>query len=115
MSRELDERDRELFKKLAPEYGGTPCPSSGHEFRSVLAPVSNHIAEDDADFERRIATLSQEDWEYLAVQILKGREDLGCLPEEDVDAILRHIQEKVSGETAGRIRTLYHLSASGVL
>jgi hypothetical protein len=115
MSRELEERDWELFKKLAPEYGGAPCPSSGHEFRSVLAPVSNHIAEDEADFERRISRLSKEDWEYLAAQILKGNEDLGCLPEEDIEAILGHIQEMVSEGTAGRIRTLYHLTASGVL
>ncbi|KUG19609.1 hypothetical protein ASZ90_010680 [hydrocarbon metagenome] len=115
MARDLMQRDFLLFKKLAPDYEWAPCPESGHEFRSVLAPVSHHIAVDEEDFAERIGRLSQEDWEYLAEQILKGREELGCMPEEDMEAVLRHIEEEVSGETADRIRRLYHLSTCGVL
>ena len=115
MTRELDERDFAILRKLAPEYEGILCPESGHEFHSVLPPVSNHIAADEADFAERIGRLSSEDWAYLTEQMLRGRESLSCMPEEDVDAVLVHIKESVSEESAERIRRLYHLSECGVL
>lgn len=115
MAREFDEKDFAILRKLAPEYSGSLCPESGHEFHSILPPVSNHIAVDEADFAERVARLSEEDWRYLAGQILSGREDLGCMPEEDIETVLVHIGEAVSGETAERVRRLYHLSECGLL
>lgn len=115
MARELDERDFAILRKLAPRYSGILCPESGHEFRSVLPPVSNHIAVDAEDFAERVGRLSDEDWGYLADQILSGREDLGCMPEEDIDTILARIREAVSEEAAKQIERLYHLSGCGLL
>ncbi|KAF5087119.1 hypothetical protein [Methanoculleus horonobensis] len=115
MARELDEKDFAILRKLAPEYSGVLCPESGHEFHSILPPVSNHIAADEEDFAERVARLSDEDWGYLADQILAGREDLGCMPEEDIETILVRIQGAVSEEAAERVRRLYHLSGCGLL
>jgi hypothetical protein len=115
MARELDEKDLAIFRKLAPEYAKIVCPGSGHEFQSVLPPVSNHIAEDGEDFAERIDRLSDDDWRYLTEQILKGRESLSCMPEEDVEAVLAHVAGSVSEETAERVRRLYHLSECGIL
>lgn len=115
MARELDERDFAILRKLAPEYSGVLCPESGHEFHSILPPVSNHIAADEEDFAERVARLSDEDWSYLADQILAGREDLGCMPEEDIETVLVRIREAVSEEAAGRVERLYHLSGCGLL
>lgn len=115
MARELDEKDLSILRKLAPEYSGILCPGSGHEFHSILPPISNHIARDDKDFAERVARLSEEDWAYLTDMILSGREDLGCVPEEDIETILAHIGERVSVKAAERARRLYHLSGCGVL
>lgn len=115
MARELDERDFAILRKLAPEYSGVLCPESGHEFHSILPPVSNHIAADEEDFAERVARLSDEDWGYLADQILAGREDLGCMPEEDIETVLVRIREAVSEAAAGRVERLYHLSGCGLL
>jgi hypothetical protein len=115
MARELDEKDYSILKKLAPEYEGILCPESGHEFHSILPPVSNHIAVDEADFIERVSRLSADDWRYLSDQILNGREDLACMPEEDIETILSHIAEQVSDEAAERVRRLYHLSGCGML
>ena len=115
MAREFDERDFAILRKLAPEYSGILCPESGHEFHSILPPVSNHIAADEEDFAERVGRLSGEDWSYLTDQILSGREDLGCMPEEDIDTILIRIGEAVSEEAAKQVKRLYHLSGCGML
>jgi hypothetical protein len=115
MARDLTERDLSILKKLAPEYEGEFCPGSGHVFHSVLPPVSNHFAEDEDDFRERIGRLSDEEWAYLADLMLQGEESMGCLPDEDVDAVLAHIRDAVSGEVADRIRTIRALTSCGVL
>lgn len=115
MAREFDEKDFAILRKLAPEYEGILCPESGHEFHSILPPVSNHISADEVDFAERVDRLSGEDWRYLTDLIISGREDLGCMPEEDIDTILIHIREAVSEEAAEQVRRLYHLSGCGML
>ncbi|MDN7012584.1 hypothetical protein FGW20_05930 [Methanoculleus sp. FWC-SCC3] len=115
MARELDEKDFAILRKLAPEYSGILCPESGHEFHSILPPVSNHIAVNEEDFAKRVARLSDEDWRYLADQIFAGREDLGCMPEEDIETIIVRIRQAVSEEAAERVERLYHLSGCGLL
>jgi hypothetical protein len=115
MARELDETDFSILRKLAPEYSGILCPESGHEFHSILPPVSNHIAIDEKDFAERVGRLSDEDWGYLTDQILSGREDLGCMPEEDIETIVVRIREAVSEAAAERVERLYHLSGCGML
>ncbi len=115
MARELDEKDFAILRKLAPEYSGVLCPESGHDFRSILPPLSNHIAVDEEDFAERVGRLSDEDWRYLTDQIFSGREDLGCMPEEDIETVLVRIRETISEEAAERVRRLYHLSECGIL
>ncbi|MGC9435314.1 MAG: hypothetical protein ACP5C4_04405 [Methanomicrobiales archaeon] len=82
------------------------CPGSGHEFHSILPPVSNHFSRDAADFADRVSRLSDEVWSYIADQILSGGESLGCIPEEDLDVVVAHIAREVSEEAAEKIRLL---------
>ncbi|MBU4075726.1 MAG: hypothetical protein KKI06_03300 [Euryarchaeota archaeon] len=44
MARKLKTEDIVILKKLAPELADTSCAHSGHEFRSVLPPVSQHFS-----------------------------------------------------------------------
>jgi hypothetical protein len=115
MARKLDEKDIAILRKLAPEYEGVLCPGSGHAFHSILPPVSNHIAADEEDFRERVGRLSDEEWRYLADLILSGQEELGCMPEEDIETILACIRDAVSEETAKQVERLYHLSGCGLL
>jgi hypothetical protein len=115
MARDLTPRDYAILTKLAPEYEGEFCPGSGHAFHSVLPPVSIHFSEDDADFRERIGRLSDDDWIYLAGLMASGEESTGCLPEEDVEAVLAHIARAVSPEAADRIRTIRELASCGVI
>jgi hypothetical protein len=39
--------------------------------------------------------------------ILKGEESMGCLPLEDVDALIRLIQDRISSETAQKVLGAY--------
>ena len=79
MARTLSSRDMEILNKLAPELCDPLCPGSGHEFFSILPPVSNHFAADEKDFARRLRNLSREDLEYLVGLILDGSESIGCI------------------------------------
>jgi hypothetical protein len=115
MERRLDERDFAILRRLAPEYEGTLCPEAGHEFHSILPPVSNHIAADEEDFRERVSRLSEEDWRYLADRIISGREDLWCVPEEDIETVVAYIREAVSEEAAEQIGRLYRLSGYEIL
>jgi len=67
MARTLSERDLAILSLLAPEVTDPLCPGSGHGFFSILPPVSNHFATDDADFLNRIEQLPDEDLTYLAI------------------------------------------------
>jgi len=107
MPRELTEKDLAIFKKLAPECGDLTCSGSGHMFHSILPPVSNHFAEDSNDFIQRISRLSDDELTYIIEMILKGEESMGCLPIEDVEALIRLIHDRISPETAQKVITAY--------
>lgn len=107
MPRELTEKDIAVLKKLAPECGDLTCSGSGHMFHSILPPVSNHFAQDSEDFIQRISRLSVDELAYITEMICKGEESLGCLPLEDVDALVHLIHERLSGETAQRVIAAY--------
>jgi hypothetical protein len=100
MPRELDEKDIAILKKLAPECGDLTCSGSGHVFHSILPPVSNHFAEDNTDFITRINRLSDEELTYITDMIKKGEESMGCLPVEDVEALVKIVHDRLSPETA---------------
>jgi hypothetical protein len=107
MPRELDEKDIAILKKLAPECGDLTCSGSGHVFHSILPPVSNHFAEDNNDFIARIGRLSDDDLTYLTGMIEKGLESMGCMPVEDVEALVKIVHDRLSAEAAQKIIAVY--------
>ena len=107
MARILSQRDLEILKKLAPEVNDPLCPGSGHDFFSILPPVSNHFAVSDADFLARLERLSDDDLEYLAGLILAGAESVGCMHPEHVVLLADQVARKLSMETADSIIGLY--------
>jgi len=107
MPRELNEKDIAILKKLAPECGDLTCSGSGHMFHSILPPVSNHFSEDSEDFIRRIRQLNTEELTYITDMIRNGDESLGCLPVEDVEALVHHIHDTLSPEVAKIVISAY--------
>lgn len=107
MPRELSEKDIAILKKLAPECGELTCSGSGHMFHSILPPVSNHFAQDAADFEERIARLSDEELAYIADLIQKGKESLGCIAVEDVDTFVKLVDDRLGADTAKKVISAY--------
>jgi DNA-binding Lrp family transcriptional regulator len=107
MARELSERDIRILKKLAPECGEVTCGGSGHAFQSILPPVSNHFAESAEDFENRLARLDRADLDWLADRILDGSESLGCVQEEDIEAVVQRVREVLSPERAEAVLDRY--------
>lgn len=107
MARELDEKDLEILKKLAPELADPLCPGSGHEFYSVLPPVSNHFSRDDADFLDRILRLSPGELRYLVDRILDGGESIGCVLPEHIVLFAEQVAENISSETAQKVIDQY--------
>ncbi len=107
MPRELSEKDILILKKLAPECGDLTCSGSGHMFHSILPPVSNHFAKDSEDFIQRISRLSDEELAYIIDMIIKGEESLGCLPVEDIEALVHLIHDRLSPEIAQKVIAAY--------
>jgi hypothetical protein len=107
MPRELDEKDLAILKKLAPECGDMTCSGSGHRFHSILPPVSNHFSEDSEDFIRRVGQLSTEELTYITDMIKNGEESLGCLPVEDVEALVHLVHDRLSPEVAHQVISAY--------
>ena len=103
MPRELSDRDREILRRLAPECSDETCSGSGHAFLSILPPVANHFARDDADFSVRLARLPDEDLGYLVDLILDGRESLGCVPPDYIEIFLRRVAERLGNTRAEEV------------
>lgn len=107
MPRELSEKDIAILKTLAPECGDLTCSGSGHRFHSILPPVSNHFAEDSNDFIERVGRLSDDELTYVTDMIQKGEESLGCLPVEDVEALVHLVHDRLSPEIAQKVIAAY--------
>ncbi len=107
MPRELNDKDRAILIKLAPECGDLTCSGSGHQFHSILPPVSNHFAQDNADFMERINRLDNDELSYIAEMITRGEESMGCLPVEDVESFVQLVHDRLSPEAAQRIISAY--------
>jgi hypothetical protein len=112
MPRELSERDIEILKKLAPECEGFTCSGSGHQFHSILPPVSNHFSADERDFAERIGRLTDDELRYITGLIIRGEESLGCLPGEDLDSLLSLITERFSKDETKKVIEAF--ASSGV-
>jgi hypothetical protein len=107
MPRELSEKDIAILKKLAPECEELTCSGSGHMFHSILPPVSNHFAEDNEDFTRRISRLSDDELTYITGMIETGEESMGCLPVEDIETLIKMIHDRLSPEAARKVIAAY--------
>ena len=107
MPRDLSERDREILRRLAPECDEETCGGSGLAFRSILPPVANHFARDEADFANRIGRLSDDDLRYLAALILDGAESLGCVPPEFLSLFLQRVADRLGRKQAEDIVLFY--------
>ncbi|HUV79251.1 MAG TPA: hypothetical protein VMW40_00235 [Candidatus Bathyarchaeia archaeon] len=107
MTRELNEKDIALLKKLAPELEELICESSNLPFRSILPPLSNHFSKDVKDFERRLRNLKDEELAYLVDMIMEGLESLSCVPPEHAEAFISLVAERITKEAAEKITTLY--------
>ncbi len=107
MARKLSSKDMSLLRKLAPELVETACAHSGHEFRSVLPPVSQHISASSEDFRERLMKLSEDELNYLVNLIFEGMESLHCVKKEHVDALVDVVGIKLSKVKATELLELY--------
>jgi len=112
MPRELNTRDYEILKVMAPEFDASTCTGSGHAFQSILPPLSNHFAADGRDFEERLRRLKTEDLQYLVDRILDGSESLGCVQDEDIETLITLVGERISHETAQQVFSYYGSSGA---
>jgi len=107
MARKLTTDDLQILQKLAPELVDTACAHSGHEFRSVLPPVSQHLSQSPADFRGRLLKLSYEELDYLVTLIFEGMESLHCVKKEHVDALVEVVGMRLSKVKATELLELY--------
>ncbi|VVB92128.1 Uncharacterised protein [uncultured archaeon] len=107
MARKLGSIDLEILRKLAPELVETTCGHAGHEFRSVLPPVSQHVSTSPGDFRQRLMKLSDDDLSYLVNLIFEGMESLHCVKKEDADALIEVVGARISKVIAAELLELY--------
>lgn len=107
MARDLNERDREIQRKLIPEFADLLKEGIDLEYLNILPPVANHHSKDARDFEMRLKRLSSEDMRYVTDMIFNGSESLGCLLPEFAEAFFTVAGQKLSSEVADRLREAY--------
>jgi hypothetical protein len=107
MARKLSSRDLNLLRKLAPELIDPTCAHAGHEFRSVLPPVSQHVSASSDDFRERLLKLSDDELNYLVNLIFEGMESLHCVRKEHVDALIDVVGMRLSKVKATELLELY--------
>jgi len=107
MARDLNERDIEILRKLAPEI----MEMEGHgyqiEYMNILPPLANHLSRGLADFEQRLKKLSVDDMQYLTDMILQGIEGLSCLEPDYAEVFSTIAGQRLSGDVADRVREVY--------
>jgi hypothetical protein len=107
MARKLNPRDILILRKLAPELIETTCGHAGHEFRSVIPPVSQHVSTSPGDFRKRLMMLSDDDLNYLINLIFEGMESLHCVKKEHADALIEVVGSRISKVKAAELLELY--------
>lgn len=107
MARKLNPRDLDLLRRLAPELIDPTCAHAGHEFRSVLPPVSQHVSTSPGDFRERLMKLSDDDLNYLVNMIFEGMESLHCVKKEHADALIEVVGARISRVKAAELLELY--------
>lgn len=107
MARELDERDIQILRLLAPECEEMICSGSGVEFRSILPPVANHYSRSEEDFKHRLMRLSDDDLSYLIGKMRTGDESVTCVPPEYADVLIGEISSREGKDVALEILHIY--------
>lgn len=107
MARDLSERDREIQRKLIPEFEDLLKQGIDLEYLNILPPVANHHSKDAQDFEMRLKRLSSDDMRYITDMILNGSESLGCLLPEFAEVFFTVAGQKLSSEVADQLREAY--------
>jgi hypothetical protein len=107
MARELSERDRDILKKLVPEFEDLQKQGIDLDYMNILPPVANHHSKDERDFESRLNLLSTEDMRYISDLILDGSESLSCLYPEFAEVYFIVAGKKLSSEVADQLREAY--------
>lgn len=107
MARKLGPDDLLILKKLAPELVDPMCAHAGHEFRSVLPPVSQHISSSSQDFRDRLLELTDDELEYLVDLIFEGMESLHCVKKEHVDVLIDVVSMRLSKVKSAELLELY--------
>jgi hypothetical protein len=107
MGRELSDRDREILKKLVPEFDDLLKQGIDLDYMNILPPVANHHSKDERDFEERLKRLSSEDMQYVSDLIFDGSESLGCLYPEFAEVFFTVAGKKLSSVVADQLREAY--------
>jgi hypothetical protein len=107
MARKLVHSDLLILRKLAPELVDPTCAHAGHEFRSVLPPVSQHFSGTKEDFMQRLLRLSDEELNHLVDLIFEGMESLHCVRKEHVDALIEVVSMRLSKVKGSELLELY--------
>jgi len=113
MARDLSERDREIQRKLIPEYEDLYQQGIDLEYLNILPPVANHHSKDIADFENRLKRLSADDLRYIADTILAGTESLGCILPEFAEVLFKVVGQRISSDLSMQLREAYESGEAG--
>lgn len=107
MARELSDRDKNILRKLVPEFEDLQKQGIDLDYMNILPPVANHHSKDEKDFEERLNRLSAEDMKYISDLILDGSESLSCLYPEFAEVYFTVAGKKLSSEVADQLREEY--------
>jgi hypothetical protein len=107
MARDLNERDVQILKKLAPELEEMQSQGIEIEYMNILPPVANHHSRDVPDFEQRLKKLSVEDMRYLTDMVFQEKEGLSCLEPDFAEVFFSVAGQRLSSEVADRLRLAY--------
>jgi hypothetical protein len=100
MPRKLTDHDLHILRELVPELGDERCEYAGHDYLSILPPVSQHFSHSAEDFRDRIGRLSDEELEYIVEMIFDGLEELVCLKPEHLEVFVEIVAERLSKDRA---------------
>jgi hypothetical protein len=101
--RTLNEQDKKILAKIAPEFEGTTGPAPGHDYQFILLPVSHKLSESSEDFANRINKLNDEELNYLIDLIVRGDEDVKSLAEGDFDALVELMKKRIGDEKSKKL------------
>lgn len=103
MGRKLTNRDLHILRKLVPELREERCEYSGHNYLSILPPVSQHFSHSAEDFRTRIGRLSDKELEYIVEMVFEEHEELVCVKPEHLEVFIELVTERFSKEKAGSL------------